>query len=363
MRILFDLEHPAHVHFFKNVIWNLDKERHDTKIIAKNKEITTNLLDTLRFKYTLVSKYYPSMYKKIFGVIDKDLKLFGIVKKFKPDVMVGILTPHIAHVGKIMGKVSINFTDTEDVKFGNLLTIPFTNVVCTPSCFLKDLGKKHVRYNGYHELAYLHSNYFKPDTSVLDDLNLSKNDKFTILRFISWSASHDIGLRGIRDARNLIKSLEPYGKIFITSERKLSPELEKYRITCSPEKIHSLLYYSQLYIGEGGTMATESAILGTPAIHIESNSSGIATGNFSGNFLELRDKYDLLYFYPDQEQALEKAIEILEDKNSKKEWQRKREKLLRDKIDVTAWMTDFIERYPESFYEYRESSKKQYLYK
>jgi len=63
------------------------------------------------------------------------------------------------------------------------------------------------------------------------------------------------------------------------------------------------------------------------------------------------DKYGLL-FYPDQ--ALEEAISILEDKNSKNEWRKRRERLLSDKIDVTVWMTDFIERYPESFYEYKK---------
>ena len=60
---------------------------------------------------------------------------------------------------------------------------------------------------------------------------------------------------------------------------------------------------------------------------------------------------------PDEFIALEKAIEILENGNSKKEWQRKRERLLSEKIDVTAWMTDFIERYPDSFYEYMKSGK------
>ena len=29
---------------------------------------------------------------------------------------------------------------------------------------------------------------------------------------------------------------------------------------------------------------------------------------------------------------------------------------IKDKIDVTAWMTDFIERYPESFYEYQKDA-------
>ena len=363
MRVLADIGHPAHVHLFRNAIKKLGNSDHVIKITAREKEVTLDLLNLYNLKYENRGRQYEGMGSKAFGMLGIDYRLYKIARRFKPDILMGVHNPYIAHVGKLIKKHSIIFTDTEDAKLANWLSFPFTDTICTPSCFLRDLGKKHVRYNGYHELAYLHPNYFQPDPSVLDDLNLSKDDKFIVLRFISWAASHDIGLKGIKKASDMIKSLEPYGKIFITSERKLSPELEKYRITCSPEKIHSLLYYSQLYIGEGGTMATESAILGTPAIHIESNSSGIATGNFSGNFLELRDKYDLLYFYPDQEQALEKAIEILEDKNSKKEWQRKREKLLRDKIDVTAWMTDFIEKYPESFYEYRESSKKQYLYK
>jgi hypothetical protein len=68
----------------------------------------------------------------------------------------------------------------------------------------------------------------------------------------------------------------------------------------------------------------------------------------------LRDKYGLLFFYPDENTALDKAIEILSDPHSKSEWQKKREKLLKDKIDVTEWLTDFIEDYPESFYRYKK---------
>lgn len=357
MRILFHMGHPAHVHLFKNVIRNLEDRGHYVPITTLDKDISISLLKAYNFKYQSLGKHETGIVKKALSLPVFDFKLFNIARKLRSDIFISTGSPYVAHVAFLLRKPHIAFGDSEDSKLIYKLSLQFTKTLCTPSCFLKDLGKKHVRYNGYHELAYLHPNYFQPDPSVLDDLNLSKDDKFIVLRFISWAASHDIGLRGIKKASDMIKSLEAYGRIFITSERKLSPELEKYRITCSPEKIHSLLYYSQLYIGEGGTMAVESAILGTPAIHIEANSKGVATGNFSGNFLELRDKYDLLYFYPDQEQALEKAIRILEDKNSKKEWQRKREKLLRDKIDVTAWMTDFIERYPESFYEYREGSK------
>lgn len=355
MKLLIDMGHPAHIHLFKNCIRHLKKED-EIKITTRDKEFTLDLLKAYGLEYELRGGIKKSLLSKGFGMLSTDYKLYKTAKKFKPDLLVGVHNPYIAQVGKLIRKPSITFTDTENVGVASKLTFPFTDTICTPSCFREGLNpEKHVRYNGYHELAYLHPNYFQPDSLVLDDLNLSKDDRFIVLRFISWAASHDVGLRGVQETSDLIEQLEPYGRIFITSEGKLSPDMEKYRITCSPEKIHSLLYYSQLYIGEGGTMATEAAILGTPSIHIESTSSGVATGEFTGNFLELKDKYDLLHFYPDQEQALEKAIEILENKNSKKEWQKKREKLLKDKIDVTAWMIDFIERYPKSFYDYKNS--------
>jgi uncharacterized protein len=350
LKVLFDLEHPAHVHVFKNTIRALEEKGHETKIIAKNKDITTDLLDRLGFEYETVSKYYPSMYQKGFGVIDKDIRLLKIARKFKPDVLTGILTPHIAHVGRIIGKPSITFTDTEEVRLGNMLTFPFTDVICTPTCFLKDLGPKHVRFNGYKELAYLHPNHFTPDHSVLEDMGLSDGERFIILRLISWSASHDVGLKGIsvESRKEFIKELEKYGRVFISSEGKMPSGLESYQLRCAKEKMHSLMYYAQLYIGEGGTMATESALLGTPAVHIESTSTGIATGSMCGNFLELRDRYGLLYFYPNQRLALDKAVSILENADSKNEWNKKREKMLAEKVDVSSWMTDFIERYPLS---------------
>jgi len=355
VKVLVNIGHPAHVHFYKNFIWEMERKGHEILIAAQRKEVTIDLLKAYNFKYKYIGKKYSGIIKKIIGKVYRNLLLYKLVKKYKPNILTGILDSSSAQVGKLMGIPSIIFTDTEEVKASNVLAFPFASTICTPACFLKELGDRHIRYNGYHELAYLHPNYFKPDLRVLENLGISKKDRYVVVRFISWSASHDIKLKGIKERTELefIKSLEEYGRVFVTSERKLDRKLEKYRISIPPEDIHSLLYYANLYIGEGGTMAAEAAILGTPAIHIESTKNGIATGELSGNFRELRDKYALLYFYPDQNQALRKAISILENEKSKKEWQKKRKKLIKDKIDVTAWMVDFIERYPESFYEYK----------
>ena len=130
----------------------------------------------------------------------------------------------------------------------------------------------------------------------------------------------------------------------------LGEDLEKYRITVSPEKIHDLLYFAALYMGEGATMAAEAAILGTPSIYA-------STIQRLGYINMLRDHYGLVYNYADAQAAIGKAKDLLDKPNTKEEWRKKREALLEDTGDVTKWMVDFIETYPESFSRYRRIKK------
>ncbi|RLF88953.1 hypothetical protein DRN46_06385 [Thermococci archaeon] len=350
MRIMIGVGHPKHVHIRKNIINNLERDGHEVKIVARSKDITLYLLDIYGFKYEIVGKNYKNIIKKAYGMFESDIKALKVAKKFKPDILAWG-GPYLAHVSALIGKPHIDFTDTEHATLANWLSFPFTDVIITPSCYKGKINpKKHVTYNGYEELAYLHPKYFKPDTSVLDDLGLSKDDRFIILRFVAWKASHDVGQYGISPAMRMqyILKLEKYGKVFIVAEEKLKKEFEKYKLKIQPEKFHSLLYYAQLYIGEGGSTATEAAILGTPSIHVSS------TAKYCGNFEDLHKNYRLIYTFSDDRQALDKAIEILEDPDSKRKWRQRREKMLKEKIDVTAFITDFIENFPESFYELRE---------
>ena len=101
---------------------------------------------------------------------------------------------------------------------------------------------------------------------------------------------------------------------------------------------------AELIVGESPTMTTESAILGTPAICISSWAC-----NCLGNFTELF-KEDMIYCYhPDEEEeAIQKAIQLLSTNDLKNIWKVKAEKFVNSRIDVTAFMIWFIENYPES---------------
>ena len=350
MRIIIGMGHPKDVHFWKNTINNLKKDGHEVKIVAWEKDITLYLLNIYGFKYEIIGKSYKELMKKTYGMLKNDFKLLKIVKKFKPDILTHEIS--LAHVSRLIGKQYIGFFDTEHATITQWLLFPFSDIICTPSCFKKKISaKKHVKYNGYSELAYLHPNYFKPDSSVLDGLGLNKADRFIIIRFVSWGATHDIGQRGFIDKEKLVKELENYGRVFITSEQKLSKNLEKYKITILPEKMHDLLYYATMYIGEGATMASEAAVLGTPAIYVNTQRLGYLD--------EEEERYGLVFNFSDpktaQEQAIKKAIELLDDKELKNKWKKKRERLLKEKIDVTAWMTDFIEKFPENFRNQKEN--------
>lgn len=48
MKILIDINHPAHVHFFKNPIEILKKEGHEVVVTSRNKEFALQLLDDLK---------------------------------------------------------------------------------------------------------------------------------------------------------------------------------------------------------------------------------------------------------------------------------------------------------------------------
>ena len=342
MKIMIDIGHPAHVHYFRNFIEIMISKGHEFLITSRNKEIEHYLLDNYKIAFCDRGKGRKSVIGKILYIFEADYILLKEAKKFKPDILLSFDSLYLSHISKMINVPHIALDDTEHSKFEHMLSFPFTKTILTPTCYNLDLGKKQIFFNGYMELSYLHRNYFTPDKSILDQINIKENDRYIIMRFVSWNASHDIGHSGINFEMKykIIKELSKYARIFISSESELPDNLKQYRITVSPEKIHHLLAYSTLFIGEGATMASECAMLGTPSIYVNSLEVGYCT--------ELEKKYSLIYGFRNTEGVLEKAIELLENKDLKTIFETRRQKMLSEKIDVTSFLVWFVENYPYS---------------
>jgi len=346
MRILIDINHPAHVHYFRNFYMMMTAMGHDILVVSRNKEIEHNLLKSYGIPFVNRGKGKAGKYSKFLYMLYANARLLLLSLKFKPHVFINFLHPYPSQVARLLGKVSLVFSDTEHATLHHKLTVPFATKVLTPSCYRLDLGKKHIRFRSYMELSYLHPNYFKPDPSVLDLLNVSGSEKFVIVRFVSWAAAHDFGHTGmtLENKRRVVWELSKHSKVFISSEGKLPTDLEGFRIRIPFYKMHDALYYSALLFGESATMASEAAVLGTPSIFIDNDGRGYTD--------EEEAKYKLVNNFNEseegQERALQKALEIIKDRDGKEKYRVMRNELLSNCIDTTRFMIDEVLKYDKS---------------
>lgn len=341
MNILFDINHPAHVHLFRSAINILKSQGHRVTITARDKDVTLALLNHYQLPNFVLSKAQSGFLGLAGELLWRELRLFPIFLKYKIHISVAVTGACTVHVAKLLRKPSLVFYDTEHATLQNAITNPWATRVFTPDCYEAKVGANHIRYAGTHDLAYLHPKYFTPNPSVLKKMDLREGESFVIMRFVAWKASHDVGQKGFSLVmkKKIIDFVVQKAKVFIVSETPLEKMFEPYRLTIAPWEVFDVLHYATMYIGEGGSMATEAAVLGTPSIFISPLTAGV--------FKEFETKYDMMYsFKSGQEPAIFAKIEnLLQQKNLKETWAAKRKKFLDDKIDVTDFMVKAILQY------------------
>lgn len=344
MRILVDINHPHQVHLFRNAIRIWRERGHEVLITARDKDITSRLLDFYGLNYQLTGRQRnPGLFSFALGVLESDIAVWRAAIRFKPDWMIGTSFA-IAHISRLLPGRSVVFAEDsfESTPMFWRITAPFADFIVTPSALEDDFAGKHLRYEGYQELAYLHPNRFTPEKKVLTELKISPNKPIFIMRFVSLKASHDIGQRGLSDAakQKLVNLLSSHGTLFITSEEPLIDKFADFQLNISPEKIHHLLAFSSLLLSDSQSMTIEAAVLAIPSVRCNT---------FVGRtpvIEELEKKYGLTFgFQPTEEEALlAKVEEIIAKPQNKKEWHARRDRMLKDKIDLTAWIVDLPER-------------------
>lgn len=337
MRILIDLIHPGHVHFYKHAVGEWRAQGHQVLLTARDKDVTLALLEHYALDYRVLSAVGRGGVELALELVRRGSRLWRLVREFKPDVATGIGGAFVTPPCRLAGIPSVIFTDSEHASFDRRVTHRLASVVCTPQWFKGQAGPRQVRYRGFQELAYLHPDYFTPDSAPLDQLGLTPHDRFALLRFVAWGAGHDIGQSGFsaEEKAQLVRELAQRGRVLVSAEGSLPREFEPYALNVAPQHIHDLLYFASLYVGEGATMATEAGLLGTPSVYV---SSLVGT---MGNY-EALARYGLVDAFRDGATGMQRAIALMDDPQAKSDRQKACQQMLDESIDVTAFLMRVI---------------------
>ena len=135
MKILIDIGHPAHVHYFRYFIRIMEKKGHDFLISSRNKEIEHYLLKSYNIPFVSRGRGEKSLWGKVRYLFKADYFLLKQASKFKPDLLLSFDSTYLSHVAKLTGVPHIAFDDTEHAKLEHLMSFPFTKTILTPSCY------------------------------------------------------------------------------------------------------------------------------------------------------------------------------------------------------------------------------------
>lgn len=331
MKILFDIGHPAHVHLFKNLIYNFQKNGDKITVVSRDKDITTTLLDHYKIKHTIISKQSTNSIGMLKELIERDIKIIKIHHKEKFDIAIG--TSFSIGLLSFLFKVkTFIFSEDDDnvVPLMLLLSYPLATKIVNPNCLkFKYFKNKRILHNSYQKLAYLHPNNFKPRISILKKYNL-KPYKYIIIRLSALKAHHDLRVKGLD--QNLLKKIKN-----ICSKYQIISSKENLVNKIKPWDMHHVLSYAKMVISDSQSMTVEAAVLGVPSIRY---------GNFKGKISILNEieKYKLSSsFLPNQKnKMINKIQEIIHQKKIENIYQIRKDKLLKDKTDFNRWMVNYF---------------------
>jgi uncharacterized protein len=338
--IIVHLGHPAHVHLFKHPVQAWRQEGYKVTVALRIKDQTVALARRYNLDGPIISRFRPG-FAGLFELAQQDLHLFYLALRNR-GLLIGTSVA-IAHIGRLLNLPSIVLVedDVDVLRRIATLSFPFATAIISPDGVrMARYESKALHYPSYQKLFYLHPDRFLPDPTVRIEMGLSSSDRFGIVRLSALQSQHDEGILGI--SRDLVVKLiqqmnERKIRVFISSEKPLAPDLAPYRFQLHPDRMHDALSMAAFYVGDSQSMTVEAALLGIPALRLNSFGQRISVIN------ELESHKLVFSFLPGQEANLLRQLNmILEEPDVEKVFQRRRAYLLSSKIDPLPWLLKVV---------------------
>jgi predicted glycosyltransferase len=273
MKIWFDLSNSPHINMFAPLIADLKRE-HEVVITCRPLANTIDLLELHKLPHTVVGRHYgKALTAKLFGYPVRCWELYRFLKPQRIDVAISQSSFHSPVVAKMLGVRSIYMNDNEHA-LGNVPSFLAASRIMVPE-FLSAQNlrrqlanpRKVVNYPGVKEGIYLWELVGR-----LPPRRADKPRRTIYVRPEPWTAQYYHGashfmdelLLGLKDEAQVI--LLPRGKA--QAEHYRDPRFAGVRIVDTALDIADIAPDCDLFIGAGGTMTREMAVLGIPTISV-----------------------------------------------------------------------------------------------
>jgi predicted glycosyltransferase len=280
MKIWFDISNSPHVNLFYNLIKDLEEEGHSIIITSRPLANTIDLLNQKSLKHVVVGKHYgKNLYKKIFGYPVRVLQLVKFLKPLALDLAVSQSSFHSPLVAKVLSIPSIYTNDNEHA-LGNIPSYIFATKILIPEnlAVRKAIGqgassKKITQYPGIKEGIYLWS--LAEQISLKRKLIQHQNLKIYVRPEPLTAQYYKGGLNFLDCA--LMDLQNKYSITILTRDKQQFNHYkqEKFASLNVPEKpltFENVAADCRLFVGAGGSMTREMAILGIPTISVYQDS-------------------------------------------------------------------------------------------
>jgi len=283
MRVWIDILTPKHALFFEPLYRELARDGHALILTTRTYREAQEALQLKGLRSHLVGEHGgATRYGKLLASARRVVKLAQLIDSWKPDTAVSFSSPEAARVAFGLGVPHVAVNDSPHSWLVARLSIPLSRYVCSPWIIRRKVWLSFgarpdgiVPYKALDAAAWLKR--YKPNPAVLKQLSLKTDKPIIVLRteesfasYLEGKASDSAPVIGPVIAEVLRRKLDAqivistrYGRQAPVLRQKFG---DRVRVVDHIVDATSLLYYSTIFIGSGGTMTVEAALLGRPAI-------------------------------------------------------------------------------------------------
>ena len=275
MKVWFDVLTPKQLLFFEPMI-RRTRKNHTVLCTSRDYQQVTQLAKIRGLKLKIIGKHGGTKrYDKLNASLHRSKSLSLRIKQFSPDITVSFCSPEAARVSYGLGISHICFSDSPHATAVMRLVVPLVQKLLIPWI----IPKKEFTKFGIDSKDIV--SYRAIDAAIIAKRKISKNNKtvskknarkIILVRVEEEYASYSTKRRpAIPIIKEILKNFSNEEIVVMGRYSSQVKHLEqvfgkKIRVLNKVVDSKKLLENTDVFIGSGGTMTAESALLGIPTI-------------------------------------------------------------------------------------------------